>query len=621
MGLQELQTEFLHPSEEFSPMPFWFWNDELTEAEIDRQMTAFKEKGVDGFVIHPRMGLPESIGYLSERYFHYVKYAVKRAQELDMKVILYDEAMYPSGSCHGEVVRENPAYASRGLAMRTDGALGEGERLVAQCVREETTYYFIETFTGGTIRGVHYGEDDGEPNAPKSADLLNYAAVASFIRLTHERYYQHLKEYFGSTVIAMFTDEPGVSGRCSKGGLLAWTDGFLSDFLAEGGVESDLYELFAGADDDRTQRAWHAYRRALHKRLSASYYGQIADWCASHGIAMTGHPEQSTDIGYLSLFDIPCQDVVWRYVAPGEASALTGGHSTMAKCASDSARHRGKRRNGNECFGCCGAPDDPYRFTREDMKWYLDWLFARGCNLIIPHAFYYSLRGKRREERPPEVGMHSAFWEEYRTVTDYIKRMCALNTDSVNDARAAILCGEDDLSWRAAKPLYENQIEFNYLEESLLSGIRIEDGQAMLGSQHYRVLIADGRASEEGETFLAAFAASGGTVIRYDGTDDAVYADEVRAACGRMVRTDAFVPSLRITRLTKRAVDFLLLTNEGEQEIRTTLSVPDGRVMQVWDAWEGTVAEPDPADGGYPLVLGRRESVILVLEQEKNTNR
>ena len=31
---EHLLDEFLHPSAEFSPMPFWFWNDELDEAEI-----------------------------------------------------------------------------------------------------------------------------------------------------------------------------------------------------------------------------------------------------------------------------------------------------------------------------------------------------------------------------------------------------------------------------------------------------------------------------------------------------------------------------------------------------------------------------------------------------------
>ena len=60
-GLDRLIYEFENPSEEFSPIPFWFWNDTLTEEEISRQIHAFKEKGVDGFVIHPHIG----VGYIS----------------------------------------------------------------------------------------------------------------------------------------------------------------------------------------------------------------------------------------------------------------------------------------------------------------------------------------------------------------------------------------------------------------------------------------------------------------------------------------------------------------------------------------------------------------------------
>ena len=54
-------TGFLHrfadPGREYSLMPFWFWNDDLDEDEIARQMADFERHGVYGFVIHPRVGL------------------------------------------------------------------------------------------------------------------------------------------------------------------------------------------------------------------------------------------------------------------------------------------------------------------------------------------------------------------------------------------------------------------------------------------------------------------------------------------------------------------------------------------------------------------------------------
>ena len=79
---------------------------------------------------------------------------------------------------------------------------------------------------GGTIRGVHFGEDDGEVNAPKSADLLCPKAVARFIELTHEAYYRIGAEFFGSTVIGFFTDEPSILGRNAPRGMMPWSQDF-----------------------------------------------------------------------------------------------------------------------------------------------------------------------------------------------------------------------------------------------------------------------------------------------------------------------------------------------------------------------------------------------------------
>jgi hypothetical protein len=54
--------------------------------------------------------------------------------------------------------------------------------------------------------------------APPAGDLLNPQAVASFLHHTHDQYYAHLKDHFGRTVVAMFTDEPMVLGRDAKRG-------------------------------------------------------------------------------------------------------------------------------------------------------------------------------------------------------------------------------------------------------------------------------------------------------------------------------------------------------------------------------------------------------------------
>jgi hypothetical protein len=720
--LNDMRKEFLEPSDEFTPVPFWFWNDTLEEAELLRQIRDFRAKGVMGFVIHPRIGIPKETEYLSDRFMALVKLAVAEASAFGMRVVLYDEAMYPSGSAHGMVVKGNPEYASRGLRMVESPCgsicedvpeipeIKEGETLISVLAVEKVSpeainpnniikldftggkagftcgkagfqvplsgqwsiLYFIEGFAGGTIRGIHFGEDDGEPDAPPSGDLLNPAAMDKFIRLTYDRYYEVLGDYFGTTVTAMFTDEPDVLGRCSKPGYRPWTTGFLEWYADHGGSERDLPLLWFDAGQASADIR-KKYKKAVNKRLEYAYYGKISDWCLKHRIALTGHPHESDEIGFLKHFQIPGQDIVWRWVAPEDGKGIEGIHSTMGKCGSDAARHAARRRNSNECFGCCGPRGIHWAFSCDDMKWYLDWLFVRGVNLLYPHAFYYSVRGEKRSgERPPDVGPNNIWWKYYHSISSYIKRMCWLMTDSINSTPVAVLCEEDSLPWHIAKPLFQNQIEFNYLEDTLiLSGAcEIADGFLSIQKQQYRILLVEDpdvltpQLCEK----LQRFTAGGGSIIACSEgehgsiLDNIIEAESVDAIAGtakkigiteiaegvgiaeiaekvgiagiaeeieidemveRISGRDVFVappqPNLRISHVVKNSLHFYLLVNEGESAIDGNLSVNVNGSIEIWDPWDAACKKAEGVsltNNGLciPIHLERRDSTIFCID-------
>ena len=684
-----LKQEFMNPPSEFSPIPFWFWNDSLSEIEITRQIEDFHEKGVMGFVIHPRKGLPEEIPYLSDKFLHYVRYAVKEADRLNMHVVLYDEAMYPSGSAHGMVVKEHPEYATRALRIQelpadqsisfdtlnhvihsqldaqeqllaiVAGKKNDKNELLTETLHalpaftaphlqhfaedDSTLFLLIESYSKGTIRGIHTGEDDGEANAPASADLLNPQAMQAFIRITYDTYYNALKEYFGNTVIAMFTDEPDVLGRNHIPDIWPWTPGFDEYLNAHGVKISQLPLLWYEAADHSHQVVRTHYKKIVNKRLTESYYQQISLWCTGHGISLTGHPAASDDIGLLKYFHIPGQDVVWRWIAPENQLGITGKDSTMGKCSSDCARHSGKRRNSNECFGCCGPNGIQWAFTAGDMKWYLDWLFVRGVNLLYPHAFFYSIKGEERfGERPPDVGPNNTFWPYYRQFATYIHRMCWLMTDSYNTTPIALLCKEDHLPWEPAKDLFCNQLEFNYLEEDLLhSSCSLEMGWIKIQKQAYRILIL---ASTNIDNCLLeklnAFTAAGGHIIYWDkeenlaATVQSILAEDnfcpkqpAFSALPDKSYTAALTPccpmkDLRLSHVTKGGCDFYLLVNEGEHCINGIMQLPVNTTaeyvtLELWDAWRSTQETYSfPCCNQFvqlPLHLNRRESKIVYI--------
>lgn len=90
--IEQLCREILHPDKEFSPVPFWFFNDMPDEDKIRKQLTDYVDKGVNAIVLHPRIGVPVEIGYLLKEYIKAVRFIVKTADELVGDVVIYHKA-------------------------------------------------------------------------------------------------------------------------------------------------------------------------------------------------------------------------------------------------------------------------------------------------------------------------------------------------------------------------------------------------------------------------------------------------------------------------------------------------------------------------------------------------
>ena len=171
--MKEMLPVYLsHPPGEFSVMPFWFWNDVLEADEIIRQIDDFQQHGVDGFVIHPRVGLPRNLGWMSAELLGFYRVAIEAAQRRQMGVMLYDEGMYPSGSASGQVVAANSTFACRCLAKADLPAgrmptLKPGENLVAILKRRNgSRLAVIDRPANSVIRGLHYIGDGPEEEEP-----------------------------------------------------------------------------------------------------------------------------------------------------------------------------------------------------------------------------------------------------------------------------------------------------------------------------------------------------------------------------------------------------------------------------------------------------------------------
>lgn len=619
------QDTWRDPSREFSLVPFWFWNDALTEEGILSQMEAFCDRGVYAFVIHPRVGLPRSLGWMSEGLLSLMRFAIEQAANREMWVMLYDEGMYPSGSASGQVVAADPAFQCRGLVQVDLDAAGldevpllPGQNLVAvvQRKRDGRRIAVIDRAIHSVIRGLHYLEDDPprrpdhrDPpeETPPAADLLNPDAVACFIDLVYERYYREFGEHFGRTVRAIFTDEPMLLGRCRERGVWPGTPGILEHVNAALGYD---FRPFLPAlwyeDEPGAERARRDYHRALQARLEETYYRPISQWCQEHGIALTGHPAEPDAIGQQRYLDIPGQDIVWRYIEPDKPSALEGAQSTQAKCASSAMIHLGRRRNANEFCGAYGP-----ELTYEEMNWLASWLLVRGCNLLIPHAFYYSVRGPRIDERPPDVGLHSPWWDRFGDFADTCRRLCWLNTESVHVCNVAILGESDHLPWRAAKCCLEHQRDFNYLEaRHLWEDAEVSAEGIRLAEMHYRALVIDGDPPRAALPALDVLARAG-RVLDYDPqVEGAAWIGQLDRAAPPDLRVFSPVPGLRVRHVYKAGADYYLFFNEGQESLTTGLELG---VQGTWSRLDPVSGQVHPwAEPGLLSLAGHAIQVLRV---------
>ena len=228
-----------------------------TRQQIQRVLSEYADAGITQYLVYPRSGC--EMEYLSEEYMTCMENICREAECLHFTSLwLYDEFNWPSGRCGGRVPAENPAYAMPYLcAIRREG------RIQVELRRNE----------GMT-------------------DLMNPDAVDCFIRLTHERYYERLKPWFGTLIKGIFTDEPEIGYFPKQPDPeaifhLAYYEGLEQDYHALTG--GDLLRDIEGGL--RASPDFHptVCSELLAKRFRTCYVDRIRAWCDKHGILLTGH--------------------------------------------------------------------------------------------------------------------------------------------------------------------------------------------------------------------------------------------------------------------------------------------------------------------------------------------
>lgn len=434
-----IESAFVNPPSEFRTMPFMVWNGKVTEKEIDRMLTEFKEAGCGGLFVHPRPGMITE--YMSDDWYSLFKYTTEKGKQMGLEVWIYDENSYPSGFAGGHVPADMPESYNQGqgLALEKADLLPADLSAYAICLKRENDRWIDISADPAAYKnkqGEYYLYKKTYPGKSdwyggfSYVDLLVPGVTEKFIDITMKGYEQNVKGEFGKTIPGIFTDEPNI---VTSGGH-RWTPDLFDVFKQRWGYDllpllpllseqtgnwkqvrhnymETLLQLFV----DRWSKPWYAYTEANNLKWTGHYWEH-------------GWPQMNDGPDNMAMYawhQVPAIDMLFNQFDEVSPQAQFGNIRAVKELRS-AANQMGRTRTLSETYGGGGWEE-----TFKDFKRLGDWEYVLGVNQMNQHLSHMTLTGARKYDYPPVFTYHSPWWGNYRELNDYFGRLSMLMSKGV----------------------------------------------------------------------------------------------------------------------------------------------------------------------------------------------
>lgn len=488
-----LQAHFANPPVNYSTAPLWVWNDAVTRARIDEQLTQFRQEHILQVFIHPRPGLITE--YLSDEWFALCRYAVEKGEDIGMNIWLYDENSFPSGFGGGHVPAQMPASYRQGMAMRLQrGHEIQVDRLDQYLVvlrREGSQFVPTKTLPPDEKLDDYYAVEIAHEEASgwyggfTYVDLLIPEVTEKFIAETMRGYERAVGAKFGQHVPGIFTDEPNITPPGGKQSL-RWTPALFERFAQRWGYDlrPHLPALIEEAGAFRRVR-YHYYQLLLELFIdgwSKPWYRYTED----KGLTWTGHywehgwpnPQHGSDhMAMYAWHQMPGIDMLFN--APQQRPDQFG-NVRAVKELSSVANQLGKHRTLSETYGAAG-----WDLSFADMKRLGDWQYALGVNFMSQHLSYMTLKGRRKGDFPQSFLTHAPYWAEYGALARYFHRL-SWTLSRGEQHNATLLIEPTTTAWMYYSPA-DNHPKLDTIEASFRALVDTLEGRQWeydLGSEN-----------------------------------------------------------------------------------------------------------------------------------------
>lgn len=615
---------FENPSKEYRGTPFWAWNTKMTKTHIDHTLMELKEMGMGGAHIHCRTGM--DIPYLGEEFMELVRYSHQVANAKDMLTWLYDEDRWPSGAAGGIVTKEDK-YRMRFLVLSPEElpenevadeivfdssakAVRSGKRRLLAKYEVHLENGYLETYhciekeqkeRQGYQKWYAYLEISGSSawfNNQAYLNTLDRSAVERFIEVTHDAYNNALGDSFGTTIPAIFTDEPQFSHKTMLNFAkdrdtltIPYTDDFEETYqkLYQESFLMHLPEIFWDLPDGRVSVHRYHYHDHVCERFTEAFSDTVGAWCRKHNLLLSGHMMQEPTLYSQTSALGEAMRSYRSFGIPGIDMLCDRRELTTAKQA-QSAVHQ---------YNCPGVMSELYGVTNWDFdfrghKLAGDWQAALGVTVRVHHLNWTSMAGEAKRDYPAPIGYQSPWYKEYSYLEDYFARLNTALTRGNADVKVGVIHPIESywLYWgtkehtegiRKEMDYNFNQlvhwllyglIDFDFIAESLLPELQpVVDsnsgGGFLAGAMEYDVIVVPNCITLRRTTLerLRGFINKGGSVIFTGKTPsyiDAIYSEECQALLEQSIRIEFNENDLLVSLSPYRKVDV-----RNQQGLRT----------------------------------------------------
>ncbi|HID57236.1 TPA: hypothetical protein EYP37_11950 [Candidatus Poribacteria bacterium] len=667
--------------------------------EIEAGLRKLKGMGIGGVVCNVSFR-----DYLrSEKQWEILSYGIEAAERIGLVIWLYDEEGYPSGAGGGLVLEGHPEFEAYGLICSMRRVKGpvminvhlpkEGRKLHAVwAYRMQGDRISLDSpirlDLGGRMGELEVGAGkwcvaaiaektmfEGThctANVYKRRryiNILDRRAVARFIELTHQEYKRRFPDKLGSSIEAIFTDEPSLMTAYihpdpePKYAAVPWCEEFPQFFRRMKGydIEPRIVALFTDKIDppDEARRVRCDYYDAIAKLCAESYFGQIQDWCRENGIVSTGHPLWEEEIVHHVAFEGSLFEIMRRFDIPGidmlssrPERVFKGNGFLGAKFASSAAHIQGLERVMSETSDYIERTSGD-EVSIEEMKGIAALQFVMGVNVITSYYPWQKISPDgykefndfvRRLGEAMTGGRHVAdvailypvvsVWADFLPTT----RSICLETQSRSIRRISGSLAE------IAKGLLESQIDFDFLDDRAIQEAQIVNGKLLVAQEEYTAVVIPPMEIISFETArkLIDLARQGGLLIAFERVPDKamerghdetlgiLMAGEMEGGLKicrnveKMIRTlrerikpDLFLPHpnrhILYNHRVKGGSDIYLIFNLSEHDFDDEIRLRASGPIKILNPDDGSYEEPDETDGKFRLKIRPLGAKIVVV--------